>query len=51
MMKIFYKKNRKGTAVEQKDAKISCYFQKQYYKNVNARKKIEYGMDGLSESF
>jgi hypothetical protein len=38
-------KNRKGAAAEQRDAKTICYFQKRYYKNVNARKKIEYGMD------
>jgi hypothetical protein len=37
--------------VDQKDAKIICYFQKQYYENVNARKEFEYGMDWLSESF
>ena len=34
------KKNRKGAAVDQKDAKISCWFQKQYYKNVNAGKNV-----------
>jgi hypothetical protein len=26
-------------AVEQKDAKIICYFQTQFYRNVNARKE------------
>jgi hypothetical protein len=51
-MKIWYRKNTKGAAAEQKYAEIICYFQKQYYKNVNARKKIEYGVDyWLSESF
>jgi hypothetical protein len=40
MMKIWYQKNRKGAAAEQKDEKIICYFQKRYYKNVHARKKI-----------
>jgi hypothetical protein len=33
-------KEQKGDAAEQEDVKISCYFQKQYYKNVNGRKKI-----------
>ena len=38
-MKICYQNNRKGAATEQKDAKINCRFQEQYYKNANAGKK------------
>ena len=38
-MKLLYQKNRKGATEDQKDAKISCRFQKQYYKNINAGKK------------
>ena len=33
-------KEKKCAAVGQKNTKISCYFQKQSYKNVNTRKKI-----------
>jgi hypothetical protein len=35
-------KEQKGAAAEQKNAKIICYFQKQYYKNVNAMAWIDY---------
>ena len=50
-MNIWCQKSRKGAAEDQMDAKISCLFQKQYYKNVNAGKKFVDGMDWLSESF
>ena len=49
--KNFLPKNRKGAAEELKDARITCSSQKQLYKIENERKKSEYDMDWLPESF
>jgi hypothetical protein len=49
MIKILCPKNRKGVANNQYDAKINCQFQKKYYKNVNAERKVCV-WHGLSET-
>ena len=51
MMKILYQKNRKGATEDQKDAKISCQFKKQYYKNVNAGKKLSMAWIDYQKAF
>ena len=50
MKKYTDDKNRKGFADNQHDAKINCQFQKKYYKNVNAERKVCV-WHGLSETF
>jgi len=52
MTKHGYLKKRKSTAVYQNDAKISCWYQKRYYRNERARRvTYSYVWHGLSESF
>ena len=51
MIKIYYRRNRKVAAVEQKPENISYYCQKQFYKIANEGKTFEYGMDLLPEDF
>jgi len=50
MTKHGYLKNRKSNAVYQNNAKISCWYQKRYYRNERAR-RVTYVWHGLSESF